>query len=220
VSANDRVHRALDGPFANLGFVVADSGPTIATFVQPPLRPLQFLVSFGMERHGTRVGADLGIDPLVTPEPVIVTFDISKPERRHLRRRSWTIDEIAANAAQIVGAADDQLGLLRREYGTPVQFASRVDDEYLYDDSPELAEAVAYSWLLANEDDKAAARLEQLISDREMIEVLAARGAVDVTLIPRVQTMAATVRSDPAAARDIVTEWRDARLLRLLPDAS
>ena len=205
------VHRALDTPFAIRGYEVADAGHRVATFLQPPLRPIQFLVSFGVEK-GVAIAGGLGVDPCVTPEPVILHFDLPRPNSGKFSPKTWQLSEIQAKPLEVVDAASSHLGRLRQDYGDPLRFASSVDDDYLYDDSPELAEAVAYSWLMGNETTKALQRLDQLLSDRQMLESLAGQGTVGPGLIRRIEAVAAIARDAPAEARGMVKAWSEARL--------
>lgn len=212
--ALSRVRDLLDLEFSKRGLIaVPTTDETRVTYLQPPVEWIAFTVSFGTDDAGSRVEGESGVDPLVRPEAVVLSFPIEIDGARRIRRSGWSLEELESRSLEAVQSVTSQLDELRSQYESPQLFASKVDDDYLYDDSPDLAEAVAYLWLLSGATEKAILRLTDLIADRDMIQP---------DIFERCQSMLTLVRSDQAAAIRRLEAWRRSRLetLGLDPDPS
>jgi hypothetical protein len=108
----------------------------------------------------------MSVDPLLAPPEVSVdiTGMIGRATRGHPHRPPWAVAADSELRTQIAAFLPAALAAASARVGTYEAFAREFDDDYLHLDAAELAEAVAYAWLVAGAVSKALPRLERLIA--------------------------------------------------------
>ncbi len=193
----------LDPAFRQEGMARVESPPAEAAYALVPSDDVLIAALFGQDGPGRSIVVTLVVDPLVTPSSIRLAFPLKLAKRLPgWTRRGATTDQLAQLAPGLAALVKQRLTELRDRYGDHGRFAAAVDDEYLSVELPELAEAVAYSWILADELEVA----------RRVLEALRHNPGADSEVTERSKLVTSLLASDPEAAKRQIREWRESRL--------
>jgi hypothetical protein len=153
----------------------------------------------------------LSVDPLLAPPAidVDVTGTVARAVRNRPYRPPWPLAADSTQQAQIATYLSVVLASASALVGTYQAFAREFDDDFLHLDLPELAETVAYAWLLASEGRTAIARLETLVtSSQHASQYSSDRDGEVVAVAARAQDVLTALKADERRARRTLVSRR------------
>jgi hypothetical protein len=208
----NRIRASLDDALALRQLTPVPSGGNQALYCASGYDQVLFLLSLQLDAHSGLLTGTHMVEPLPTAAEVSIAerslIDrLGGGSRGHLGRQRITHSEgrLLELAPDIARVASGEQMVLRERFDGAAKFAKSVDDEYLADDWPELAEAVAYMWLAADEVQRAATRLRSIAAREDMIEP---------ALQQRADRMWHMILAHPDRARETLSELRRAKLDR------
>lgn len=189
-------------------FAYAGTALGCDTFVSDPLNQVLLVATVCPDLRGKprRIDCRLYVDPLLSGADLQIDVTQAATSDSNEIAPPWRLDSPVRSldmVARFVAKAQEAIGA---RFGTYRAFAVAFDDANLPDDLPELAEAVAYAWLLAGEDARSIALLDALS------EILDDDRSCDVA--ERARSVRALIARDPAGARRTVVDHRAAGLAR------